>query len=188
MNRLGRSVFAVFALFLGLSSILLLARAANAADLYGSIRGTITDPSGAAVPDVDVTATNIATGASQHVTSSATGAYSFLQLAIGDYNLTATKNGFQAFTANQVHIDLNQVYVQDIPLTLGAISQEVTVQASQVQVESDTTPQLGTVISSQQILDLPLIGRDWINLQSLQPGVMGASDRFGTSGPPDYAT
>ena len=187
MNRLGRSVYIVFPLFLGLLAILLLARAARADNLYGSIRGTVTDPSGAAVPDVDVTATNIATGTSQHVTTSATGAYSFLQLAIGDYTLKVTKTGFQAFTANRIHLDLNQVYVQDIPLTLGAISQEVSVEANQVQVESDTT-QLGTVISSQQILDLPLIGRDWINLQALQPGVMGASDRFGTSGPPDYST
>jgi len=95
MNRLGRSVFAVFALFLGLFAVLLQARTARADNLYGSIRGTVTDPSGAAAPDVDVTATNIATGASQHVTTSATGAYSFLQLAIGDYDVKATKSGFR---------------------------------------------------------------------------------------------
>jgi hypothetical protein len=51
-----------------------------------------------------------------------------------------------------------------------------------------TTAQLGTVIDSNQILNMPLIGRDWVNLQALEPGVVAASDRFGTSGPPDFAT
>ena len=188
MNRLGRSVFAVFFVLLGTSFLLSSSPVAKAADLYGSIRGTVSDASGAAVPGADVTAKNIATGVSTHVASSATGAYSFLQLAIGDYTVTATKDGFQTFTANQIHIDLNQVYVQDIPLTLGAISQEVSVQANQVQVET-TSPQLGTVITAQQIVDLPLLGRDWINLQALQPGVVGAADRLGVAGSiPDYAT
>jgi Carboxypeptidase regulatory-like domain len=165
---------------LGLCSLLLLqVNVVQADNLYASIRGTVSDQSGAGVPGVTVTATNTATGVSQQVTTSHDGSYSFLQLAIGDYSVRAEKTGFQAFTATRVHLDVNTVYVQDIRLSVGTISQEVTVQANQVQVET-TTPQLGTVIDSNQIVNMPLIGRNFVNLQALEPGVVGASDRFGT--------
>jgi hypothetical protein len=178
----------LFVSLLSLCACLLLsAGAAKAQNLYGSIRGTVTDSTGATVPGATVTATNMATNVPQQVTSKDDGSYSFLQLAIGDYSVKAEKNGFQAFTANRIHLDVDTVYTQNITLTLGTVSQEVTVQANQVQVET-TTPQLGVVIESQQITDLPLIGRDWINLQQIQPGVVGAADRFGVSGPPDYST
>src|SRR5580698_1223340 len=162
---------------------------ARAADLYGSIRGTVTDPTGGAVPQVTVTATNTATNVSQQVKTQEDGSYSFLQLPIGDYTLKVEKTGFQTFTAAKVHLDVNTVFIQDVRLTVGAMSTEITVQANQVQVETSTT-QLGTVIEAQQIVDLPLIGRDWVQLQALQPGVVGASDRFGTSSTaaPDFAT
>jgi Carboxypeptidase regulatory-like domain len=161
----------------------------QADNLYGSIRGTVTDQSGAGVPGVAVTATNTATGVSQQVTTQNDGTYSFLQLAIGDYSVRAEKAGFQAFTATSVHIDVNTVYTQDIKLSVGTISQEVTVQANQVQVET-STPQLGTVIDSNQIVNMPLIGRNFVYLQQLQPGVMATSDRFGNngSGNPDFST
>ena len=160
---------------------------ANADNLYGSIRGTVTDQAGAAVPDATITATNIATNTSLQVTSKQDGSYSFLQLAIGDYRVKAEKSGFQTFTATKIHLDVSTVYNEDILMRLGTMNQEIMVEATPVQVETTTT-QLGTVIESQQITDLPLIGRDWIQLQALQPGVVGASDRFGTSGPPDFAT
>lgn len=160
----------------------------RADNLYASIRGTVTDQSGAGVPDVTVKASNIATGVTQTVTTASDGSYSFLQLAVGDYNVTADKSGFETFTATRIHLELNQVYVLAIKLSLGAMSQEVTVQANAVQVDT-TTPQLGTVVEAPQIVSLPLIGRNWIQLQQLQPGVVGASDRFGTSGTAsNYAT
>ena len=162
---------------------------ARAADLDGSIRGTVTDPTGGAVPQVTVTATNTATNVSHQAMTQEDGGYSFLQLPIGDYTLKVEKTGFQTFTAAKIHLDVNTVFIQDVRLTVGAMSTEITVQANQVQVETSTT-QLGTVIEAQQIVDLPLIGRDWVQLQALQPGVVGASDRFGTSStaPPDFAT
>jgi Carboxypeptidase regulatory-like domain len=151
--------------------------AARAQELYGSIRGTVTDQSGAAVPDVTLTATNEATNVAHTVTSTADGTYSFLQLAIGDYTVRAEKTGFQPFSATKIHLDVNTVYQLPIRITLGAVTQEVTVQANPVQVES-TTPQLGTVIDANQIVNMPLIGRNFVNLQALQPGVMSGSDRF----------
>jgi hypothetical protein len=173
---------------LGLCVLLLVPTGtAKAQNLYGSIRGIVTDSTGATVPDVAVTATNMATNVPQQATSKEDGSYSFLQLAIGDYAVKAEKSGFQVFTATRIHLDVDTVFTQNIALTLGAVSQEVTVQANQVQVET-TTPQLGVVIGSEQITDLPLVGRDWLNLTQIQPGVVGAADRFGTTGPPTYAT
>jgi Carboxypeptidase regulatory-like domain len=162
---------------------------ARAADLYGSIRGTVTDPAGGAVPQVTVTATNMATNVSQQVKTQGDGSYNFLQLPIGDYVVKVEITGFKTFTASRIHLDVNTVFIQDVRLAVGATSTEITVQANQVQVETSTT-QLGTVIEAQQITDLPLIGRDWVQLQALQPGVVGASDRLGTSptAPPDFAT
>ncbi len=174
---------------LAFCTLLLAGNVAQADNLYGSIRGVVTDPSGAAIPGVKLTATNSATGVSKQVTSAADGTYGFLQLAIGDYSVRADATGFQPFTANKVHLDVDTVYVENIKLTLGAVSQEVSVEANPVQVES-ATPQLGTVVEAQQIVNLPLIGRNWIALQELQPGVVGGSDRFGTGGNThtDFAT
>lgn len=167
---------------LGIVAILSLqAKVASADALYGSIKGTVTDQSGAAIPDVTITATNIETGAAKQVTSANDGTYTFLQLAIGDYSVKAEKSGFQTFTANKVHLDVNTTYVQDVAMQVGTMSEEVTVQANQVQVETTST-QLGTVIEAQQIVDLPLIGRNWLQLQESQPGVMSGSDRFGSGG------
>jgi hypothetical protein len=129
---------------------------------------------------------SVATNISAQAVSKGDGSYSFLQLAIGDYTVTAKKTGFRAYAATRIHLDVNTVYTQNIQLEVGSVNQVVTVEANQAQVET-TTPQLGTVIGSQQITDLPLIGRNWINLQSLEPGVVGASDRFGTADS-DFAT
>jgi hypothetical protein len=162
---------------------------AKAADLYGSIRGTVTDSTGAAVPGASVTATNMATNVTQHVTTKEDGSYSFLQLPIGDYAVKVEKTSFQTFTAARIHLDVDTIFKQDVQLTLGAMSTEVTVQANQIQVET-STPQRGTVVDSQQMEDLPLLGRNWLQLQELQPGVVGGSDRLGTGAPgaTDYAT
>ncbi len=102
-----------------------------------------------------------------------------------DYTVIAQKTGFNNFTATKIHLDVNQVYTQPAQLTLGATTEAVTVQANPTQVES-TTPQLGVVIDSNQIVNMPLIGRNFVNLQALEPGVVGASDRFGVNF--DFAT
>src|ERR1700730_3661519 len=160
---------------------------ARADELYASIRGTVTDQTGAAIPAVAVTATNTATGISQTVTSGPDGTYGFLRLAPGDYTVKAEKTGFKGFTTTKIHLDVNQVYALPVQMSVGEMTQEVTVQANGTQVES-TTPQLGVVIDANQIVNMPLIGRDFVNLQQLEPGVVSASDRMGTTGPPAYST
>lgn len=184
MSRYHRSLCVFAFSFLSL----VLPKAARADNLYGSIRGTITDATGAAVAGANVTATNAATNVSEQAISKDDGSYSFLQLPIGDYSVKAEKTGFQTFAATSIHLDVSTIYIEDIQLTVGAVNQEVTVQANQVQVET-TTPQLGTVVESQQIVSLPLLGRNWVQLQQLQPGVVGGSDRFGVgNNGTDFAT
>lgn len=152
---------------------------ARADEVYGRVRGTATDATGAALPSLVVRATNTATGLVFEATTDASGAYEFLQLPIGPYKITATRNGFKAYEASGITLTVGQIYVQNLRLQLGEVSERVTVQADAAQVEL-TSMQRGDTIESRQIVDLPLNGRNWLQLHSLAPGVVASSDRFGT--------
>ena len=146
--------------------------------LTARIRGTVVDQSGAVIPGAKVTATNTGTGISKELISENDGSFEFLQLQIGDYQVKAEKAGFKAFTATGIHLVINQVYVLSVSMEVGAVTQEVSVQANAAQVES-TNMQLGTVIPGSAIVDMPLNGRNWVQLQQLQPGVVAAADGRG---------
>src|ERR1035438_8212404 len=154
---------------------------ANADNLYASIRGTATDSTGAVMSGVKLTATNTATGISYTTTSNSDGAFTFLQVAVGDYTVRAEQTGFKKYQASGIHVDLNQIYNLPVSLTVGAVSEEIIVEANPVQVQQ-TDMQLGSTITGQEIVDMPLNGRNWTQLQQLQPGIVGTSDRFGGSG------
>jgi Carboxypeptidase regulatory-like domain len=159
----------------------LLSVSASADNLYASIRGTVTDPTGAVVSGVNLTATNAATGIAYSTTSNSSGAFTFLQLPIGDYSVKAEQTGFKAYRASGIHLDLDQIYNLPVTLTLGAASEQIIVEANPVQVEQ-TDMQLGSTITGQTIVDMPLNGRNWTQLQQLEPGIVGTSDRFGGGG------
>lgn len=152
---------------------------AHADDVYSRIRGVVTDPSGANVAGATIKAANTATGISYTATSDANGAYEFLQLPIGPYSITATHTGFKGFAVSGVVLTVGEIYVQNISLQVGATSETINVEANAAQVEM-TSMQRGDTIGSREIVDLPLNGRDWVQLQSLAPGVVASSDRFGT--------
>jgi len=157
---------------------------ARADNLYASIRGRALDQAGAQMPGAKVTVTNVATGISSTATTSGEGTYNFQQLAIGDYKLTAEKQGFRTFSVPKIHLEVNQEFVQDIKMEVGQVSETVTVEANLTQVNT-TSAQLGTVVSASQIVDIPLINRNWTNLQQIQPGVVAAADgrgNFATNG------
>jgi hypothetical protein len=168
-----------FVVVLGLMVSPLLTQPAKADNLYARIQGTVTDPTGAAVVGVKLTATNVGTNISYEAVSKEDGNFVFLNLPIGTYRVTATSSGFRTFTAAGITLVLDQVYVLNIKMEMGQISEQVMVEASNVQVETANT-QLGTVINGDTIVDMPLNGRNWTQLQLLQPGVMASSDRFGT--------
>jgi len=165
-------------MFVLLALVPLVTQPVKADNLYASIRGTVTDVTGAVVPDATVTATNVATAVAYTATSHADGGYAFLQVPIGDYEVTAQKPGFRKFILAKLHLDVNQVFALDIKLEVGQLSEVITVEANAVQVNT-TSPQLGGVIDANDIVNMPLLGRNWINLQQTQPGVVGASDGRG---------
>jgi len=176
--------FSLVLLTLGLVIGLAWTTPANADNLYAKIRGTVVDPSGAVVPGAKITATNVATGLGYNVPSDKNGSFEFLQLPIGDYSVKIEKSGFKSFTEGHVHLDLDQVFNLKAEMQLGAVSDSITVEANAAQVES-TDMQLTAVISGNQIVDIPLNGRNWTQLMQLQPGVQASSDRFGAG---DYST
>jgi hypothetical protein len=152
---------------------------AKADNLYARIQGVVTDPSGASLAGVQLTATNVGTNLDYTAQSSADGSFTLLNLPIGTYKVVASSKGFRTFTATGITLVLDQVYALNIKMELGQISEQVVVEATNVQVETANT-QLGTVINGDTIVDMPLNGRNWTQLQLLQPGVMASSDRFGT--------
>ncbi len=156
-----------------------------AQETVAHIRGMVADPSGAGVPGAEVKATNLQTKVSATVPSKDDGTFEFLSLPPGTYDVTVTKTGFRTFTAHNISLTLNQVYNLPIALEVGQVTESVQVEANPTQVETSTT-QLGTVIDGKQIVDLPLLGRNWTQLQQLVPGVVGGSDRFGSMG--NYST
>src|SRR5215470_15086416 len=160
-------------------TLLLFTQAALADTVYGTVRGRVADSTGAVLPGVQVTATNTLTGLSTSTTSHDDGSYEFLQLPVGTYTVTATKSGFKTYKSTPFPLDVNQVYNLGVTMQIGAASETVEVKAEAVQVET-TSIQQQTVIGSQQIVDLPLLGRNFAQLEQLAPGVMSGSDRFGT--------
>jgi hypothetical protein len=152
---------------------------AKADNLYAKIQGTVTDPTGAVLSGVKLTATNVGTNIPYTAESKGDGNYVFLNLPIGTYRVTATNSGFRTFTATGITLVLDQIFQLNIKMELGQVSEQVLVEASNVQVETTNT-QLGTVMNGDAIVDMPLNGRNWTQLQLLEPGVMGSADRFGT--------
>ena len=143
MKRSMRSVrpLVYLALFSLLAISIFSTMPANADELYASIRGTVTDQSGALVPDAKITVTNLGTGLSKTVTSK-NGEFALLQLPVGDYSVRIEKSGFKTYNASGIHLDVNQVYALNAKIDLGTVSETITVEANQVQVET-TTPQRG---------------------------------------------
>ena len=152
---------------------------ASADNVYASIRGTVTDSTGALLPGVKVTATNSDTRVATTVTSDSKGYYNFQQLQVGPYKVTASLSGFKGYSTTDIPLVVNQIYQLNVPMSVGGTDQTVEVKADTVQVETSDT-QMKTVINGAQIVDAPLIGRNWTALEQLAPGVQASSDRFGT--------
>jgi hypothetical protein len=159
--------------------LMILGANAAFADVYATIRGIITDPTGAVVSGAQITATNTQTGVSKTTTSQTNGLYEFLQLPIGTYRVDVTKDGFKTFKSSEFPLTVNQIYELTAKLEIGMANETVEVRTDSVQVET-TSIQQQTLIGAQQIVDLPLNGRNFTQLEQLAPGVMASNDRFGT--------
>ncbi|MFZ0663521.1 MAG: carboxypeptidase-like regulatory domain-containing protein [Acidobacteriaceae bacterium] len=153
--------------------------AAHAQNLYATIHGTVTDTTGAVVPNAAVTVVNTSTNIATKATTDSSGYYTVPQLQIGGpYTVTIAASGFQTFTTTGLNLSVNDNRDVDAKLQVGSSNTTVQVSASALQVETADT-QLKQVMTASQIEEIPLEGRDPQGLQKLQPGVVEASDRFG---------
>ena len=149
------------------------------ADVNGRIKGTVIDPQGAVLPGIKVTATNEATGVKFDTITGADGGYLFPQLPVGTYTVSVAANGFKGFTAKGIVLNIDQEYVEAVKLEVGSTGEVIEVSASPVQVDTSDM-QLSNVVTGDQMVELPLIGRNFTGLELTLPGVQASSDRFGT--------
>src|SRR5580698_9798718 len=140
------------------------------AGIGGSVSGTVKDASGAVLSNASVTATNIDTGVHATLTTNGSGFYSFPQLNVGRYDIAIEKNGFKPYRRTDVNIDANSAVTVDAVLNVGGTSDVITVVEDQLQVETTST-QMGEVISGARMTAVPLNGRSFTELLSLQAGV-----------------
>lgn len=155
--------------------ILALPLAMYAQQYSGTITGAVTDTSGAAVPGASVTATNTGNGSVYTATTSEQGVYTFAQLPVGTYNVEVKKASFKDFLAKDVEVHTSTTTEANAKLAVGSASETITVEASDVQVET-TQASVGEVIEGTQVRELPLNGENFMGLVVLSPGVSQAND------------
>jgi hypothetical protein len=142
-----------------------------------SLSGTVADITGGAIPDAKVTVQNADTGFTQTVASGATGDYLFSRLPVGNYKLTVEKQGMTTYVQSGIRLEVNQAATQKVTMTVGAVSQEVSVaaDASLVTTQSATVDQ---VINERQVVELPLDGRQVQQLVFLAAGVTDTTAHY----------
>ncbi|ACO32167.1 MULTISPECIES: carboxypeptidase regulatory-like domain-containing protein [Acidobacterium] len=143
---------------------------ANAQANLGAISGTVTDPTGAAVPGATVVVTNTSTGIAKTLTTNADGYYSAEDLDAGQYTVKVTDQGFQAAVFSNLQLSPGQRLANNAMLKVGNVSSQVVVNANALQVNTQTSESGGT-ISSKQISNLMLNGRNFQTLGISIPGV-----------------
>jgi hypothetical protein len=136
----------------------------------GALAGTVTDKSGAVVPNANVKITSKDTGAARETTSSGAGQYRFDLLAAGTYEVRASITGFANATYQNVNVSVSQVTTVDVSLAPSSQAETVTVEANGAALVDLAKTDVSLPISIQQIQDLPLNGRDFVNLAYLAPG------------------
>ena len=145
----------------------------------GSISGTVTDNSGAVMPDVSLTLTNLGTNATTKTQTSGKGIYQFLDLPPGSYSVEAEKTGFNSFLRQPITLEVSNAVHIDIALQVGSATQVVNVTGETPLLQPESSS-LGQVVGSRATGELPLNGRDPLALVALVPGVV-PQGAFGTN-------
>ena len=142
-----------------------------AQQITGSIRGTVVDASGAVVQGASISAKQTETGLTRIAMTDRTGAYVLLELPVGHYQLQVEAKGFQRYVQQGITLNVNATATVPVRLVPGGETQQVQVMAD-AQLIQGTVTSLGKTVTEQEVLDLPLDGRNFTRLGLLQPGVV----------------
>ncbi len=165
-----------------LALMLLLATSFTSAQTFrGTILGTVSDTSGAVIPDATVKVRNMGTGLERTTQTSADGSYSVPELPIGKYAVTVTHGGFETSTTSQVPVDVATERRVDVVLKAGQVSDTVEVNGEALPQVETTSGELGGTLTAQNIQNIPVNGRDYTKLIYLNPGVAGSPDQISDS-------
>src|SRR3989454_3978600 len=137
----------------------------------GSFSGTVSDKTGSVISGATVTVTSQGTGLSRETKTDDTGHYLAPLLPVGNYTIRVNSQGFKIVEQTDIRLQVNEQREVDFTLVPGSVTEAVEVSATEVAVET-STPTLGQVITSQQVADLPLNGRDFVQLATLTPGTV----------------
>src|SRR5229473_1141126 len=173
-------------LFLVLALLAALPCVLAAQEATGRIVGTVYDQTGAVVPGARIVVTNTATHISRETLTDTSGSYQVLSLPVGSYSVSADRKGFKSVTISGNTLDINQTLKVDINLTVGSTTETITVETTGTLIET-VNPTIGATISSNAVQDLPLNGRNVLDLALLQPGVTETNPGSGAAGTYDIA-
>jgi len=153
----------------------------SAQDATGRVVGIVYDQSGGVIADANITVTNVATHISRETISDSTGFYQVLALPIGNYTVSVQRQGFRSATTAESKLEINQTLKIDVKLEVGLATETVTVESTTGAVET-INPTLGSTVSDRTVQDMPLNGRNALDLALLQPGVLPADNPANGSG------
>ncbi|MGA8109427.1 MAG: carboxypeptidase-like regulatory domain-containing protein, partial [Acidobacteriaceae bacterium] len=178
------SFFKPFLTLLAAVAVLLSAGYVSAQTVTGSIGGSITDQSGAAVSGATITATNLATGVATTTRSDSSGVYNIQFLPIGAYSVSATGTGFQTSTVSSLTLEIDQIARLNFKLQVGSVSTTISVSSESGAALQTQNPTLGTTVSSNTIENLPLSGLNFQTAGMFVPGAVNPtySSMGGTNG------
>lgn len=179
-------------LFLNLAAVSVLVAGAHIAFAQSAgtsgLAGTVTDPSGAGIPNATVTATQISTGQTRTTTTGTSGEYRFTLLQPGDYRVRFAANGFKTAEVPAVTLNVTETPELNRTLEVGAQSEQVTVEATAETLQTQSST-IGTTVDSKAVVELPLSNRNYTQIVALSSGVSGGvnnATQFG-KGTQDYS-
>jgi len=173
--------FCKFTQVLGLLVVLLIPFAVSAQVSGGTVSGKVTDSTGALIPGAQVAIRNTATGVTTSLVANEEGIYRASNLLAGDYEITASAPNFTSFLQKGVTLTVGADLTIDLKLAAGAVTASIMV-SDQAPAVDTTTPTISAVVSERTIVELPLNGRDWTSLATLQPGISSIRTQYASGG------
>lgn len=157
-----------------LLAVLLITSFGLAQTFTGTIRGTVADQTGAAIPGATITVTDVNTGLTRSMVSGVQGEFEFPTLPIGQYKIAANAQSFKAETQTGLDLHVNDIKLITFKLLVGSASEQLTVEANPLTVETQTG-QVAGLVEGTQVRELPMNGRNFMQLTQLTPGVSAGS-------------